>query len=151
MPKSNKTSATDTQLAVIIHELGLAFSRLFNRNVKHLGLTRAQWQVLRALYSAEGRTQTELADELSIATPPMGKILDKLEASGWITRKADLRDRRVNRIYLTDKVNPHIEPLSKHVEQLRKIATQGLTKTEQKLLVSLLLRMQKNLDEELKR
>ncbi|MBL4679300.1 MAG: winged helix-turn-helix transcriptional regulator [Pseudomonadales bacterium] len=138
------------QLAVQVHELSLDFSKLFNRRVKHLGLTRAQWQVLRALYSKDGRTQTQLADELTMATPPMGKIIDKLEAGKWVVRKPDPRDRRKNRVFLTSKIDPLIGPLRDSVEDLRKIATQGMTKIEQKQLHRLLSHLKVNLEDELK-
>ena len=144
-----KIKPNETQLAVQVHELSLTFSKLFNRRVKHLGLTRAQWQVLKALYSDDGRTQTQLADELTMATPPMGKIIDKLEAGKWVARKTDPKDRRVKRIFLTSKVDPLMGPLRDHVEDLRKIATRGMTKSEEKHLYILLNQLQVNLDVEL--
>jgi len=145
-----KKKPNETQLAVQVHELSLAFSKLFNRRVKHLGLTRAQWQVLKALYSEDGRTQTQLADELAMATPPLGKIIDKLEVGKWVARKTDPKDRRVKRIFLTSKVDPLIGPLRDNVvEDLRKIATRGMTKSDEKQLNTLLNQLQENLDVEL--
>ena len=144
-----KSKLSETQLAVLVHELSLAFSKLFNRRVKHLGLTRSQWQVIKALYTEDGRTQTQLADELTMATPPMGKIIDKLEAGKWVIRKSDLNDRRINRVYLTNKVDPLMNPLRENVEDLRKIATKGMSKAEQVQLLSLLTHLQKNLENEL--
>ena len=145
-----KKKPNETQLAVQVHELSLAFSKLFNRRVKHLGLTRAQWQVLKALYSEDGRTQTQLANELTMATPPLGKIIDKLEVGKWVARKTDPKDRRVKRIFLTSKVDPLIGPLRDNVvEDLRKIATRGMTKSDEKQLNTLLNQLQENLDVEL--
>ena len=149
MNTPKKIKLSETQLAVQIHELSLAFSKLFNRRVKHLGLTRAQWQVLKALYSDDGRTQTQLADELTMATPPLGKIIDKLEVGKWVARKTDPKDRRVKRIFLTSQVDPLIGPLSDNVEDLRKIATRGMTKSEEKQLYTLLNQLQENLNVEL--
>ena len=51
-------------------------ARLFNRQVKDLGLTRTQWQVLYLLYMNGEQTQTSIADSLMMAKPPLGKVVD---------------------------------------------------------------------------
>ena len=85
-----------------------------------------------------------------MATPPLGKIIDKLEVGKWVARKTDPKDRRVKRIFLTSKVDPLIGPLRDNVvEDLRKIATRGMTKSDEKQLNTLLNQLQENLDVEL--
>lgn len=113
---------TDTKLAItksdlnrnigfILGDLSRLLKVVFDRRIKGLGLTRTQWFLLAHLYRADGLTQTELSDLLELEKATVGKTIDRLEENGWILRKSDPSDRRVNRIHLTDKFAPHIEEL----------------------------------------
>ena len=98
-----------------IHRL---LGQRFGERVQGLGLTRAQWRVLFTAKRFEGRTQTELADQLEIERAPVGRTLDKLESGGWIARRADPKDGRINRIYCTAKIirfMPSVVAASKNV------------------------------------
>ena len=81
-------------------------ARMFNRRASPLGLTRPQWRVLSGLNGNPGITQTELSELVAIARSPLGKIIDKLEANGWVERRSDSDDRRINRLYITKDVSP---------------------------------------------
>ena len=117
----------EQHLTGMIHEISLMVARLFNRQVRDIGLTRTQWQVLYWLYHQDGQTQTELAETLSMAKPPLGKVVDRLEDEGWVVRERDPNDRRVNLVYLTDKVRPLIAPLENIVEDISEIALAGMS------------------------
>ncbi|MBT8111986.1 MAG: MarR family winged helix-turn-helix transcriptional regulator [Gammaproteobacteria bacterium] len=93
-------------LGFLVHDVARLMRRAFDRRVKHLGLTRSQWFVIAHLYRNDGRTQRHLADELEVQRAPLSKLLDRLEAGGWVERRADPDDRRANRIYITEKINP---------------------------------------------
>lgn len=76
---------------------------VFDRRVRSLGLTRPQWLALTRLHRRPGASQSELADMMEIEKAPAGRLIDRLEEKGWIERRPDRADRRVNRIYLTDR------------------------------------------------
>ncbi len=76
---------------------------IFDRRVKALGLTRPQWLALVRLRRRPGASQSELADMMEIERAPAGKIVDRLEERGWLERRPDPEDRRINRIFLTDR------------------------------------------------
>ena len=102
----NRTNLTRT-----VHEISLMISRIFNRRVKEVGLTRVQWQTLYLLCSRDGLTQTELAECLAMTKPSLGQVVDRLEAEGWVERRDDPEDRRANLVFLTDKATPRIPQL----------------------------------------
>ena len=133
------------QFSATIHELSLLVARLFNQEVKDIGLTRTQWMILYRLYQDGEQSQTQLANKLSMAKPPLGKVLEKLEAEGWITRCQNSRDRRENLVTLTEKVTPLIEPLSKVVASIGETGMSTLNKTEQATLARFLMEVRKNL------
>jgi len=106
--KNQGTSPTDLnrRLGFLIHDVARLMRRVFDRRVKHLGLTRSQWFVLVHLYRTDGPTQRHLADELDMQRAPLSKLLDRLESGGWIERRADPDDRRANRVFITKKIDP---------------------------------------------
>jgi len=73
----------------------------FDRRVRDLDLTRSQWLALTRIFRQPGCTQSELAETLEMEKGPAGRLIDRLEDNGFVERKADPTDRRVNRIHLT--------------------------------------------------
>ncbi len=74
---------------------------VFDRRVRKLGLTRAQWLALTRLHRRPGASQSELADMMEVEKATAGRLIDRLEAKGWVERRAQAGDRRINRVYLT--------------------------------------------------
>lgn len=69
------------------------------------GITRSQWSVLSALSRGgnNGMTQVDLARLMEVGKVTVGGLVDRLEASGQVERRADASDRRAKRVYITDK------------------------------------------------
>jgi DNA-binding MarR family transcriptional regulator len=96
-------SREEDNIGVAISDVARLMRTVFDRRVKSLGLTRAQWLLLTRLHRRPGASQSELAEMMEIEKPSAGRLIDRLEAKGWVTRKADAGDRRVNRVYLTSE------------------------------------------------
>ncbi len=74
---------------------------VFERRVRAVGLTRAQWLVIARVHRRPGLSQSEVADLLEIEKASAGRLVDRMQAKGWLTRSADASDRRINRLHLT--------------------------------------------------
>lgn len=116
----------DRNPGYLVNDVARLLRREFDRRVKHVGLTRSQWFVLAHLYRNDGRTQRALADELDMEAAPLGRLIDRLEESGWVRRAPAPGDRRANIVHLTDKIIPKIEDLRAAAELLYKDAFKGL-------------------------
>ena len=101
--------------------------------------------ILYRLYQTGEQTQTQLANSLSMAKPPLGKTLEKLEEESWITRRQNPQDRRENLVNLTGKVAPLVEPLTKIVAGIDEVGMSTLQPLDQVALKRLLLEVRKNL------
>ena len=117
-------------VSTLFHEISLMVARLFNRQVKEMGLTRTQWQVLYLLYMQGEQSQTYIADTLMMAKPPLGKVVERLEAGGWIKRRDDGKDRRAKLVSLTPKIQPMLNSLESLVDDIGGIATRGMSVKE---------------------
>jgi DNA-binding MarR family transcriptional regulator len=92
----------DEYIGYVLSDVARLIRTVFDRRVRDIGLTRAQWLVLTRLYRRPGASQTELADMLEIDRASAGRMIDRMQKNGWVERRADSEDRRINRLYLTD-------------------------------------------------
>jgi MarR family transcriptional regulator for hemolysin len=129
----------------LINDVARLLRTTFDRRVKSLGLTRSQWWVLTHLFRNDGVTQSELADTLEIEKPTLGRLLDRLEAKGWVRRGEDAKDRRAKRVYLTDEVEPVMKTMRAAAVEVRRDALAGLSASRQEQFVDALLAIKANL------
>jgi MarR family transcriptional regulator, transcriptional regulator for hemolysin len=81
-------------------------------------MTRAQWGALARLERQEGMTQAEMAESLEIQPISLVRLIDRLCDHGLVERRPHPRDRRANRLYLTDKGRTtltRLAPLGKEI------------------------------------
>ena len=135
----------DHNFGFLVHDVARLMRVAYDRRAKALGLTRSQWWVLNHLYFNEGITQSELADLLDVEKPTLGRLLDRLEAKGWIARQPDRHDRRAKRVYLTGEVQALMRALRKLAAALRKDALEGMDARAQRHLFDSLLLIKANL------
>ncbi len=111
-----------------------------------LGLYRGQPPVLRTLWEKEGLTQSELAERMQIAPATVTKMLQRMEKTGFITRKPDPDDQRVSRVYLTDAGRAVQNEVESVFETMAKDTFAGFSAEETVLLRRFLLQIRDNLE-----
>lgn len=144
---------TDTQEDIMLEAtLGWLFqdvhaqmTRNFDKRTQKIGLTRSQWRVISPLMKKQGITQTTLAEIVEIEKAPLGRTLDKLEENGWIRREHDPSDRRARRVFLTDKITPHVDAVTETVRGTFGEALHGLKAEEVADLMRYLMTIKANL------
>ena len=129
----------------ILNDVARLLRTVYDRRVKSLGLTRSQWWVITHLYRANGVTQSELAETLEVEKATLGRLLDRLEAKGWVERRADAQDRRVKRVCLTDAIAEPMQLMRVAAAGVRRDALSGLSPEEQERFVDVLLKIKGNL------
>ena len=130
---------------LLLNDVARLLRTVYDRRIRELGLTRAQWWVLTHVFRSNGMTQTELAEVLEIEKPTLGRLLDRLEAKGWVRRAHDARDRRIWRVQLTDEAEPALRTLRTLAAELRREALAGLSAAERERFVDSLLAIKSNL------
>jgi DNA-binding MarR family transcriptional regulator len=82
-------------LAWLAHRAADSLADSFNAVTRDAGLADLRdWLVLALISDDAGRTQGEIAAELSIDKTTLVALLDRLEAGGLVTRRVSPRDRR---------------------------------------------------------
>jgi len=90
---------------LLVGRTSTAIGRRLLRNFRAHGLdiSQEQWAVLVELWREDGQIQQELAVKTYKDKPSITRLIDKLEAQGLVERRADETDRRIKRIFLTEK------------------------------------------------
>ncbi len=138
-------SNDERYLGFLISDSARMLRTVFDRRVRALGLTRSQWLVLRRLDRHPGANQSELADMLEVERATAGRLIDRLEQNGWVERRADPSDRRINRIYMTEKgerVNNNIRPIA---HSMVEEALAGLSDEERECLTDMMIDVKRRL------
>ena len=75
-------------------------TRIGGEQLRRQGLSLGQFGVLAHVGAAEGMSQTELAEALSLTQGNVCQLIDKLERAGLLLRRPE---GRTNRLYLTER------------------------------------------------
>jgi DNA-binding MarR family transcriptional regulator len=135
----------DRSVGFLINDVARLLRRNFNRRVQTLGLTQAQWRAVVHLSRNEGMTQVELADCLEIQPITLTRLIDRMEAAGWVERRNHPLDRRAMQLYLTPKSEPILEEMHALAADTVATAVAGMPASGQKQLIEDLQHMKRNL------
>ena len=135
----------NNSLGALLHDVAHLLRTTIDREVEPYNLTRAKWQALGVLDRKEGVTQSELAKELELGVATVGRLVERLEARGFIERRPDPIDARVKRLFIQDAARPELDELEEVATTVRKSALRGINTAEQAELVRLLRKMKRNL------
>lgn len=102
LPNPFRNRAHEALLNVVL--TGTLLAKEGDRVLRRFGLTDAQFNVLMLLkHQSNGgeMNQTSLGNMLLVNRSNVTGLIDRLQQAGWVTRVADARDRRVNRVRMT--------------------------------------------------
>lgn len=131
----------------LVNRLGHEMTVALERRLKQYDVTVSQWKVLLAIWRGEGQSQVELQDVLGLEGATMTGLLQRMERGGLVQRKPDLSDKRVLRVYLTERgrlLEANIHPL---IEEVNEMACRGFSSDEQTFFLRLLQRALRNFEE----
>jgi len=120
--------------------------RLADIRFRPLGLGVASFPVLSMLRTGQKLSQKELALCVRIEQPSMAQLLSRLERDGMIKRSPDPSDGRSTLISITGKALAVLPQIDAAIDAGNELALAGMSDSEIKLLIDLLLRMIANLE-----
>jgi MarR family transcriptional regulator, transcriptional regulator for hemolysin len=119
------------QLVAQLVESSRLLRNYIDHRAKQRGTTRAQWIVLFRLRQQEGLSQVDLAEVLELQPISLVRLLDRLVEHRLLERRHDPKDRRANRLFLTEKGRRLVDDL----DSLREaIATDVLEKVSEEAI-----------------
>jgi MarR family transcriptional regulator for hemolysin len=113
----------------------------FDTRTKAIGITRPQWRMLMTLSRMDGPSQSDLAERLEVERITLCRMVDRLADAGLVERRADPADRRIWRLFLTEKAHPLVDQLSLISTDLEQDLLSVLSAHERDTLTELLTRV----------
>lgn len=144
-PRIADSDNWDQRLGFLMHDVSRLRRTVFDDFVKPLGVTRSQWWVLAHLSRHDGMIQSDLANILELGKAALGGLIDRLESSGLVERRADEIDRRAKRVYLSSMGTHLIAEMRVKSHELSERMLQGLDLPSRKLLADMLAQVKHNL------
>lgn len=131
--------------------MGLMLHRMMNRArsmYQEFDLNRSQASVLFSLHQKKSMSQKELAVQLNMTPPSITSTIQKMERSGYISRKPDQSDQRIMRLELTGKGESCIQTVKMIADQMEEMLFRGMSAEEKILFRRFLMQINDNLAED---
>ncbi|MFS0861980.1 MarR family winged helix-turn-helix transcriptional regulator [Fredinandcohnia sp. 179-A 10B2 NHS] len=133
----------------ILREIGMiarALDSISNIEFKEHDLTKGQYLYLVRICENPGVIQEKLAEMIKVDRTTAARAIKKLEMNGFIEKKEDTHNKKIRKLYPTEKgktVYPFIIRENNHSNT---VALEGFTEEEVETMVNLLKRVRKNIE-----
>ncbi len=135
----------DRPVTVRISRLARVLRYRLDELLSEHGLTGVQFGLLNRLASTDGLVQADLGRRMAIEPATLTGIVQRLEREGWVQRACDPDNRRLQRVWLTEKARTALPELQRLQAQHRRRALAGLSSADLTRLEELLDRIEGNL------
>lgn len=136
-----------TGFGCTLYELSRAWRMRVDALMRPLGLTSATSAVICTLaHSPQPLTQRELAERIGVEGPTLVRLLDRLEAMGWVRREPVPGDRRMKHAALTEKALPFLDELVRVAVKLEEALLLGIPEERLRVAQEVMLAIGARLD-----
>ena len=128
----------------ILREIGMiarALDSISNIEFKEYDLTKGQYLYLVRICENPGIIQEKLAEMIKVDRTTAARAIKKLEINGFIEKKEDKHNKKIKKLFSTDK-GKNVYPLIKRENDYSNIvALEGFSEREVETIFNLLLRV----------
>jgi len=117
------------------------WNKLAESSLSELGLTLAEFRVLRVLLETGPRLMVTLAMEQGMTAPGMTMVVDKLEEAGLVRRVRSDADRRAINVAITGKGGEKLKRATRLHDRFVERATEGISNQEMDSFITTLNRV----------
>ncbi len=143
LPSAKQVSDLESHLGYCLRRVSNAVSGAFSRALQAKQTSVAEWVLLRELYKRDQASPGELASTLGLTRGAISKIVDKLEAKGWVQTEGNQGDSRFRVLSLTRAGSRNLPVLAKIADQNDQAFFDCLSTREKKILRDLLVKIAK--------
>lgn len=129
------------QMVVAARSMKRALEIELNEN----GITSSQYAVLEMLWKHNGLSLTDLGKLLYFDNPTITGIINRMARAKLVRRMRDRNDRRVIKVYLTQKGLELQSVVPKIAKTVNRKAVENFEESEKKAILDLTKRLHKNL------
>ena len=133
----------------ILREIGMiarALDSISNIEFKEYDLTKGQYLYLVRICENPGIIQEKLAEMIKVDRTTAARAIKKLELNGFIEKKADYQNKKIKKLFPTEKGAQVYPFIKRENDYSNKVALAGLSETEIDTIFNLLQRVRKNIE-----
>jgi DNA-binding MarR family transcriptional regulator len=143
--KKDHGDYTLADLSPALTQAARSMRTVLTRNLTASGLYAGQDGVVLALAATDGLPAGTLAQKLGVKAPTMTRTIGRMEAQGFVERRADADDARLTKVYLTETGRNSVAEIESSAAACDELATRGFSEKDVRALVRLLKAMDGNL------
>jgi len=135
----------------ILREIGMiarALDSISNIEFKEFDLTKGQYLYLVRICENPGIIQEKLAEMIKVDRTTAARAIKKLEMSGFIEKKDDQQNKKINRLFPTERGASVYPNIKRENEYSNSVALEGFSEGEIETLVHLLQRARRNVEKD---
>ena len=112
-----------------------------NDRLEPFGLTGSQYSVILSVCREPGITQDRLSELVYINKSNVARQLSQLEENGYVTREQGEKDRRMIKVFPTEKSLETVPVIRDTLRQWSEYITEGFDESEKEILLAMLEKM----------
>ncbi len=121
---------------------------IINAKLIDISIQSGQHDFFYVISKNEGISQKELSEFLLVGKSTTAKAVKHMMQNGYIRKEKDEKDRRIDRLYLTEAGREIAPSLQNTFHELVSITTKNLSETEVEQVLMLLNKILKNVTDE---
>ncbi|CAM3417533.1 MarR family winged helix-turn-helix transcriptional regulator [Marinicrinis lubricantis] len=133
----------------ILREIGMiarALDSISNIEFKQYDLTKGQYLYLVRIYENPGIIQEKLAEMIKVDRTTAARAIKKLEMNGFIEKKDDPHNKKIKKLFPTEKGQQVYPFLKRENDHSNRSALEGFSEREADTLYNLLQKVRKNIE-----
>lgn len=133
----------------ILREIGMiarALDSISNIEFKEFDLTKGQYLYLVRICENPGIIQEKLAEMIKVDRTTAARAIKKLEIQGFVQKKNDEDNKKIKKLYPTNKGMKVYPFLKREGEYSNNVALSGLSQEESEIIFHLLQKVRKNIE-----
>lgn len=135
----------------ILREIGMiarALDSMSNIEFKQIELARGQYLYLVRIYENPGIISEQLSGMLKVDRTTVARAVKKLETNGFIKRRNDPANKKIKRLYVTDKGKAAYPFIIRENRYSNDEAFKGFSDGEAQQVHDYLVRIRQNIDQD---
>ncbi|MGG3035469.1 MarR family transcriptional regulator [Bacillus licheniformis] len=135
----------------ILREIGMiarALDSISNIEFKEHDLTKGQYLYLVRICENPGIIQEKLAEMIKVDRTTAARAIKKLEMKGFIERRDDEHNKKIKKLFPTEKGNEVFPFIKRENDHSNRVALEGFSEGEVEIIFNLLQRVRKNVEKD---
>lgn len=135
----------------ILREMGMiarALDSISNIEFKEFDLTKGQYLYLVRICENPGIIQEKVAEMIKVDRTTAARAIKKLEMNGFIEKKEDQQNKKIKKLFPTEKGKQVYPYIKRENDYSNKVALEGFSEKEVETLFHHLQRVRKNVEKD---